>query len=473
MFLWEKPIFVFALLVLPLGVAVIYPFYSSRRNEVYPPCRGWIPWLGCAVEFGKAPLYFIEESRRKLGPVFTLKVAGKRLTFVTEPEDFQYFFSSDAVDFQKAVQKPVKNTASISEESFFEIHQKVHDTIKGELAPPRLETLCEKLNVTFAQQITKWGKAGKGDLMIMVRSSMYISILDTLFGEHVLPTSNHDSYLEFEAHFVKFDEQFEHGTEVPEIVLRQWSKSKRWLLRLFDTIVNREERRKTTQDNQTLLQAIIRTVDRPHAPNYALLMMWAALANAIPITFWVLVFIYSDREILTELLEELRQVVGYRGKELADLRITQDDLQKMPKLKWCVLEAIRLRGAGVITRGVTRSFTLRGYTIPPGDMLMLSPYWAHRNEETFPYAESFVPNRWSNADLAKNQFLKGFLSFGGGRYQCPGRWFGLMEIHLFVAMVIYKYDMKLMGPVPEVSMQHLVGSQQPERPATVEYTLIG
>ena len=25
-----------------------------------------------------------------------------------------------------------------------------------------------------------------------------------------------------------------------------------------------------------------------------------------------------------------------------------------------------------------------------------------------------------------------------------------MEIHLFVAMVIYKYDMKLMGPVPEV-----------------------
>lgn len=46
----------------------------------------------------------------QLGPVFTLKVAGKRLTFVTEPEDFQYFFSSDAVDFQKAVQKPVKNT---------------------------------------------------------------------------------------------------------------------------------------------------------------------------------------------------------------------------------------------------------------------------------------------------------------------------------------------------------------------------
>ena len=42
--------------------------------------------------------------------MFTLKVAGKRLTFLTEPEDFKYFFNSDAVDFQKAVQKPVEKT---------------------------------------------------------------------------------------------------------------------------------------------------------------------------------------------------------------------------------------------------------------------------------------------------------------------------------------------------------------------------
>ena len=34
---------------------------------------------------------------------------------------------------------------------------------------------------------------------------------------------------------------------------------------------------------QTLLHAVIKAVDRPHAPNYALLMVWAALANAIPV----------------------------------------------------------------------------------------------------------------------------------------------------------------------------------------------
>lgn len=40
-------------------------------------------------------------------------------------------------------------------------------------------------------------------------------------------------------------------------------------------------------------------------------------------------------------------------------QLTQDDLQKMPGVKRCVLEAIRLRSPGVITRGVAKSFDVR------------------------------------------------------------------------------------------------------------------
>lgn len=35
---------------------------------------------------------------------------------------------------------------------------------------------------------------------------------------------------------------------------------------------------------QTVFQTLIKTVDRPHAANYGLLMMWASLANAIPVS---------------------------------------------------------------------------------------------------------------------------------------------------------------------------------------------
>ncbi|MGH0151229.1 UNVERIFIED_CONTAM: hypothetical protein FKN15_042707 [Acipenser sinensis] len=54
-------------------------------------------------------------------------------------------------------------------------------------------------------------------------------------------------------------------------------------------------------------------------------------------------------------------------------------------------------------------------------MLMLSPFWAHRDPRYFPEPEKFMPERWKKANLEKNVFLEGFVAFGGGRYQCPGR----------------------------------------------------
>ena len=58
-------------------------------------------------------------------------------------------------------------------------------------------------------------------------------------------------------------------------------------------------------------------------------------------------------------------------------------------------------------------------------------------------------DRWLACDLDKYQFIEGFVGFGGGRYQCPGRWFALMEMHLFVAMVICLFDIELLDKVPQ------------------------
>ena len=36
----------------------------SRGADKFPPIRtGWLPWLGCALEFGKEPLHFIKRTK--------------------------------------------------------------------------------------------------------------------------------------------------------------------------------------------------------------------------------------------------------------------------------------------------------------------------------------------------------------------------------------------------------------------------
>ena len=68
---------------------------------------------------------------------------------------------------------------------------------------------------------------------------------------------------------------------------------------------------------------------------------------------------------------------------------------------------------------------------------------------SLPPPPSLPQDRWLDCDLEKKQFLEGFVGFGGGRYQCPGKWFALMEMHLYVAMVIKMFDLKLKDSMPQ------------------------
>lgn len=49
-------------------LSVIYYVFSkkSQENNAPPSCKGWIPWLGCAFDFGVAPLGFIDKKRREV-----------------------------------------------------------------------------------------------------------------------------------------------------------------------------------------------------------------------------------------------------------------------------------------------------------------------------------------------------------------------------------------------------------------------
>ncbi|XP_013405648.2 24-hydroxycholesterol 7-alpha-hydroxylase-like [Lingula anatina] len=464
---------VIAAVVTAFSALVLY-LWSRRKSSTDPPIlKGWVPWLGCAVEFGKAPLWFIQKAKCKLGPLFTIYVTGKRLTFVTEQEDFKHFFQSPNVDFQQAVQQPVKNTASVKEESFFQYHTKIHDTVKGRLAPSKLGLISQQLSKGFLEQLNKSERSGQSiDLNDFIRNVMYAAVLNHLFGKGVMPTDTKEGLRELTVNFVEYDDEFEYGSQLPELFLKQWAKSKHWLLNLFRNIVKKlDTEQRSSGEDETLLQTLIASVDRPHAPNYGLLLMWASLANAIPISFWTVAFILSEEGCLEKAKKEIKEALGSPGSLPSDAEIPEETLLKMPYIKQCIMEAIRLRSPGVITRKVVKPIPIRNYIIPAGDHIMLSPYWAHRNTQFFPDPERFYPERWDKADLEKNVFLEGFVAFGGGRYQCPGRWFALMEIHIFIALLLHKFDMKLVSNVPNLSPLHLVGTQQPVGKCLVDYKM--
>ncbi|XP_019392663.1 PREDICTED: 24-hydroxycholesterol 7-alpha-hydroxylase isoform X1 [Crocodylus porosus] len=456
-----------AVLTLIIGKLVLF----RLRCPNAPPCiSGWIPWFGVAFQFGKGPLEFIEQARVKYGPVFTVFALGHRYTFVTEEEGIEAFFMSKDVNFEQAVQQAVKHTVSIPAKVFYKNRYNLYVMLKGKMAPPNLhifmKTLCKELH-EFVEQL---GTGGTEELRDLVRHIMYPAAVNTLFGKDTWPTSRNE-ISEFEEHFQMFDEDFEYASQMPVCFLRNWSKSKQWLLKTLEKVTSAAARPNPSKsESKTVLQHLLDTLpDKHFAPNYSLLLLWASQANAVPVAFWTLVFIISHPDIYKKIMEDIVSVFGNAGND--KIEISQDDLKKLPLIKWCVLEAIRLRSPGAITKKVMNPIKIQNFTIPAGDMLMISPYWLHRNPKYFPDPDMFKPDRWKAANLEKNAFLDNFVPFGGGTHQCPGRWFAIMEIHLMVVLFLNKYEFILLDTVPKESHLHLVGTQQPMGPCRVQYKL--
>jgi 24-hydroxycholesterol 7alpha-hydroxylase len=192
------------------------------RLRLPPERSGCIPWLGCAVEFGKAPLHFIEETRKQLGDVFTIHAAGRRMTFVTRHSDLKTcFFQNSHASFQAAVQPFTMRAAGLSTSSFFKHHSDIHDAMKAKLVPTYISHLCPALSKGFHSSFSKFGAGGEMDLMTFVRQNMFDSVVTQLFGAENVPGTE-AGMRELEQNFVKFDADFEYGTQLPEFFIRWW-----------------------------------------------------------------------------------------------------------------------------------------------------------------------------------------------------------------------------------------------------------
>ncbi|XP_011353085.1 24-hydroxycholesterol 7-alpha-hydroxylase isoform X1 [Pteropus vampyrus] len=461
---------IFPTVIIILGCVALL-LLLQWKNLREPPCiRGWIPWIGAGFEFGKAPLEFIEKARIKYGPIFTVFAMGTRMTFVTEEEGINVFLKSKEVNFELAVQNPIYRTASIPKNIFFALHEKLYIVMKGKLGTFNLCQFAGQLTEELHEQLENLGTHGTIDLNNLVRHLLYPVSVNMLFKKGLFPT-NKKKIMEFHQYFRAYDEGFEHGSQVPECLLRNWSKSKRWLLAFFEKNIPDIKTYKSEKDNSmTLMQDLLNVIEtetNEESPNYGLLLLWASLSNAVTIAFWTLGFVLSHPNIHRTIMEGISSVFGTAGKD--KIKVSEDDLKKLPLIRWCILETTRLRAPGAITRKVLKPVKILNYTVPSGDLLMLSPFWLHRNPKYFPEPESFKPERWKKANLEKHVFLDSFMAFGSGKYQCPGRWLALLEIETCIILLFYYYDCRLLDPLPKQSSLHLVGVQQPEGQCRIEY----
>uniref|UniRef100_A0A8D0GD45 Cytochrome P450 family 24 subfamily A member 1 n=1 Tax=Sphenodon punctatus TaxID=8508 RepID=A0A8D0GD45_SPHPU len=142
---------------------------------------------------------------------------------------------------------------------------------------------------------------------------------------------------------------------------------------------------------------------------------------------WALYNMSRNPPVQTKLLGEIQSVLP------ANKSPSAEDLKKMPYLKACLKESMRITpSVPFTTRTLDKETVLGDYVLPKGTVLMLKSHALGSNEEYFSDWSKFKPERWLQKNTI-NPFAH--IPFGIGKRMCIGR--RLAELQLQLALCLY------------------------------------
>ncbi|XP_043945973.1 1,25-dihydroxyvitamin D(3) 24-hydroxylase, mitochondrial [Protopterus annectens] len=140
---------------------------------------------------------------------------------------------------------------------------------------------------------------------------------------------------------------------------------------------------------------------------------------------------------------------------------TAEDIKRMPYLKACLKESMRLKPSVPFTsRTLDRETVLGDYALPKGTIVMINSHALGSNEEYFEDGKHFKPERWLQERSSINPFAH--VPFGVGKRMCIGRRLAELQLQLALCWLVRKYRILAtdLEPVEALHSGNLVPSRE-------------
>merc|ERR1712217_162192 len=179
----------------------------------------------------------------------------------------------------------------------------------------------------------------------------------------------------------------------------------------------------------------------------------AANSNLALTAAWVLTYNLRDPELRRRQQKEFDDIFG-AGDAFAGF--TLEGLERCHLLQATMLEVFRLKNPGSSIRLLLEELQFSsGIVVPAGHMLATNRYFNSRDTAYFEDPEKFDVDRHmpgTNAATQRACDEGRFTPWGRGTHVCVGRRFANMQITLFVAHVLRKFDAELVDPSAHIAV---------------------
>ncbi|CEH14552.1 Cytochrome P450 CYP4/CYP19/CYP26 subfamilies [Ceraceosorus bombacis] len=173
-------------------------------------------------------------------------------------------------------------------------------------------------------------------------------------------------------------------------------------------------------------------------------IIFASVHQSAVMAVWCVMTLAKRRDYQDELREEIAEIIEIDAE--GNKCITLEGLRQAQKLDSFIREVLRTNGALFApVRCTTAPVRIGPYVIPKGVNVM--PYVKRANESVEAYGEkgtTFDGRQWVGNRPAV-QSDPAFITFGLGRWACPGRHLAVAELKMIVATLFEAYDVSLVG----------------------------
>ncbi|XP_012505374.1 PREDICTED: cytochrome P450 27C1 [Propithecus coquereli] len=153
---------------------------------------------------------------------------------------------------------------------------------------------------------------------------------------------------------------------------------------------------------------------------------------------WAVYLLARHPEVQQMVYQEIVKNLGERHVP------TAADVPRVPLVRALLKETLRLfpvlPGNGRVTQ---EDLVIGGYLIPKGTQLALCHYATSYEDENFPRAKEFRPERWLRRGNPGRVDNFGSIPFGYGVRSCIGRRIAELEIHLVVIQLLQHFEIKI------------------------------
>ena len=174
---------------------------------------------------------------------------------------------------------------------------------------------------------------------------------------------------------------------------------------------------------------------------------------------WTSLFILNNRTIMKRIIEEQNEAFKADPSAPVDYKLVNED---MPLLHNSMKEALRLCPPLILLiryalQDVKVTAAGKNYTIPKGDMVLISPSVGMRIPEVFKDPEVFDPDRFGPGREEDKSSPFAYMGFGGGMHSCMGQNFAFVQVKTILSVLFREYEMEMVSDtMPDIQYEAMV-----------------